>query len=112
MSNPISARSDQIEVFRDFLKTSPLLPFLSTLASVSLVVDANVVYRAVLWMAKTRKNPDAEPEFIELAKTGLVTYHAPKFLIQEIRKYLPEIAQKADKPITEIEELWNQVDEG
>lgn len=62
-------------------------------------------------MAKTRKNPNAEPEFIELAKTGLVTYHAPKFLTLEIRKYLPEIAQKADKPLSQITELWKQVDE-
>lgn len=108
MSFSGTARSDQLENFSSFLSQSPLLLHLSRLVEAKLIIDANIAIRGLRWMALTRKNPEAQPETIEIAKTGLVTLYAPLFLATEVRKYIPKIAKDAGKSIEEVQTLWNE----
>ena len=108
MDVPDTARSDQLGAFQALLSKSPLLASLSRLVDARLIIDANIAIRDLRWMAVTRKNPEAQPETIEIVRTGLVKLYAPLFLVAEVRKYIPKIAKEAKKEEQEVELLWKE----
>lgn len=81
---------------------------LSSLVSVRLIIDANIAIRDLRWMVKSRRNPDALPDTIEISQTGLVELYAPLFLATEVNKYIPTLARESNKEVGWITALWEE----
>ena len=88
--------------------TSPLILLPPTL----LVVDSNFVYEAVSSMVHYKPMPDGtlpRSAFEEASAVGVIVPFAPPKLIDELEKYLPEIASRTRKPISLVTECWRRI---
>ena len=106
-----SGRSDNLQDLVGLVEDSksPLVRLLSEVVSIKIIIDANVAYKAIRWIAVKRKNPAAKPEILELIETGYVEIHAPKFIDDEIQEHLHEIVEKSGKTSEQIQQLWSDL---
>lgn len=86
----------QISVFKDRIDVF----------QVDVILDANVVIRDLLWLARKRTNPTARTELMEVMDCEVVRAHAPYFLIREINLHLPQLAEEHAIDLKALRTLW------
>jgi predicted nucleic acid-binding protein len=65
---------------------------------VKVIVDANIVFSAIL-------NTDGKIGDLLLNSEGLIVYISPKYMSREVIKYYPKIKQLSGKTLDEIEKI-------
>ena len=94
----LAAVLGQIAVFKDHVNVF----------QVDLILDANIVIRDLLWLARKRTNPAARTELMELMDCEVVRAHAPFFLVRELNVNLPLLAKDNDLDVKLLRALWKQ----
>lgn len=106
-------RADDLKGWRRKLSapspfTSPLMLMPPTL----LVVDSNFVYEAVSSMVHYKPMPDGSlprSAFEEASAVGVIVPFAPPRLVDELERYLPEIAERTQRPLSTVAECWRRI---
>lgn len=75
---------------------------------IDLILDANIVIRELLWLARKRINPTARTELMEVMDCEVVRAHAPFFLVREINVNLPLVAEEFGIEEKILRDLWKQ----
>ncbi len=75
---------------------------------VSLILDTNVIISDILWMVKKQKNPEALPKLLQAIACGTIKAYAPTFLIEELNKHLPRLADEHSIPYEVFESKWKE----
>jgi hypothetical protein len=70
------------------------------------IVDANVVQGELRWRLGSRENPQARSGLEEAIDAGVLVLIAPSFLMLEIEKHLPAIADRTGATLSEAEREW------
>lgn len=103
-----SIRSDDLPHFAGFLQRIAVFRNQVAVYRLDLILDANVVIRDLLWLARKRTNPVARTELMELMDCEVVRAHAPYYLSREIRANLPEVAEEHGVPLGTLQGLWKE----
>ena len=101
-------RSDELPQFAAALRRIEAVKEWSNRFQVDVILDANVVMRGMIWLAKKRKSATARPEVLELIECETVRAHAPTFLIREIETKIPRIAAEHTIPEASLREHWER----
>lgn len=103
-------RSDNLPTLRLFLEMWPDLKHFVELRALPIraIVDANVVQGELRWRLGSRENPQARSGLEEAIDAGVLVLIAPNFLVLEIEKYLPEIADQTGATLLEVEREWER----
>lgn len=105
--NPV-IRSDELPKLTALLRQISVLNFEVNLFQVDLILDANVVVRDLLWLARKRRNPMARTSVMELMDCEVVRAYAPHFLVREINANIPFLAEEHGIREQTLRNLWNQ----
>lgn len=103
-----SIRSDDLPRFALVLQQISIFKNRLSVFQVDLILDANVVIRDLLWLARKRTNPTARTELMEVMDCDVVRAHAPYFLIREINLHLPQLAEEHTIDLKTLRTLWEQ----
>lgn len=101
-------RSDELPKFTAVLRQIGAVKEWGNRFQVDVILDANVVVRGMIWLAKKRRTPTARPEMLELIECETVRAHAPTYLIREIEVKIPQIAAEHTIPETTLREHWER----
>jgi predicted nucleic acid-binding protein len=89
---------DKFEIFEDFV---PIEQF-------EIILDANIVIRDIMWMAK-RKKEHAKTELLEILHSKTIIAQAPNFLKIEVEKHLLNLSEEKDIELARIQEEWENI---
>lgn len=103
-----SIRSDDLPKFAMVLQQISVFKDRVSVFQVDLILDANVVIRDLLWLARKRTNPTARTELMEVMDCEVVRAHAPFFLVREINLHLPQLAEEHAIELKTLRRLWQQ----
>jgi len=101
-------RSDELPKLAALLRQISVLNYEVNLFQVDLILDANVVVRDLLWLARKRRNPTARTAVMELMDCEVVRAYAPHFLVREINVNIPVLAEEHGIREQALRNLWNQ----
>lgn len=101
-------RSDDLPKFAAVLRRFPLPGASAEMYQVDVILDANIVIRELLWLARKRTNPTARTELMEVLDCHVVRAHAPFFLVREINANLPEVAAEHRVSVRRLRDLWKE----
>jgi predicted nucleic acid-binding protein len=79
------------------------------LFQITLVVDANIVLKSILWTLRRREVPHARTEFVELLRSHTVIAIAPTYLAEEMGKKIPELSAMHGVPEIDMHEEWHSI---
>lgn len=99
-------RSDDLPKFAAMLRRFRLPGASADMYRVDVILDANIVIRELLWLARKRTNPTARTELMEVLDCDVVRAHAPFFLVREINENLPEVAEEHRIAVKVLRDLW------
>jgi hypothetical protein len=101
-------RSDNLPALRLILEMWPDLKRLVELRTLQTraIVDANVVQGGLRWRLGSRENSQARSGLEKAIDAGVLVLIAPNFLMLEIEKYLPAIADRTGATLSEVEREW------
>jgi predicted nucleic acid-binding protein len=104
-----SFKSDDLPKLTRLLKHVEPLKDDVDLFQVRLILDANVILRALRWMCKKSNNPKARTELVELLDCKVVEGFAPTYLLTELEKNISEVCakQKIDEPT--MRARWEEI---
>lgn len=98
-------RSEELPRLAETLKK--MVPYLDhEMFQVNLILDANIVMRELLWLARKRINAAAKTDLMEVLDCTVVRAFAPSFLIREIKTNIPEVAAEFGISAANLELLW------
>jgi len=101
--------SDQLPRLREILNISPLLKeVFGDLLQLRLVIDANIVYKELIWRLSRRRNPAARSALHEAIDSGTILAFAPAALELEVQEHIIEIAERAKVPVSSASQEWQQ----
>lgn len=101
-------RSDDLPKFAAVLRRFPMPGSTAEMYKVDVILDANIVIRELLWLARKRTNPAARTDLMEVMDCDVVRAHAPFFLVREINVNLPEVAQEHGIALKLLQSLWKE----
>jgi predicted nucleic acid-binding protein len=65
---------------------------LGLVAQFDLVIDTNIVIKELLWLTRSRRNPNAKSELVEAAEADTIKLFGPPALFEEVPKKIPVVA--------------------
>ncbi|SFC30722.1 PIN domain-containing protein [Collimonas sp. OK412] len=101
-----SIRSDSLATLRPLIERVGILKTLAPLFQLTIVVDANIVLKDILWAVRKRVKVAAKSELVELLHSQTIIAIAPTFLLEEVQKKIPEIAAMHKISTVELEKHW------
>lgn len=101
-----SIRSDELPRLVALLRQIPAIGIEVGLFRADLILDANVVIRDLLWLARKRKNPAARTTLMELMDCEVVRAYAPCFLAREINANIPVLAAQHGIHTRVLRDFW------
>lgn len=99
-------RSDDLPKIAAMLQRLPVPGAGAEMYQVDVILDANIVIRELLWLARKRTNPTARTDLMEVMDCNVVRAHAPFFLVREINVNLPEVAAEHGIALKSLRVLW------
>lgn len=108
MTSPATStiRSDALPSLRPFFEQNGSLKVFGQIFQMAVIIDANIIIRDILWLARKRKNAEARTELLEVLFAETILPFAPTFLEEEIKKNLPEVALEHNLSINVLETHW------
>lgn len=103
-------RSDILPLLRNILNNSSVLKDIAPIEQFEIILDANIVLKDIMWMAK-RNNPLAKSDLQELLHSETIVALAPTFLKEEVEKYLPVLSKEKKIKLSLMMEEWNKYQE-
>lgn len=99
-------RSDDLPKVTAYLRQITIFKDRVNVFQVDLILDANIVIRDLLWLARKRTKPEARTELMELMDCEVVRAYAPHFLIREINVNIPVLAEEHGVAVKLLRDLW------
>lgn len=99
-------RSDNLAMLRPLIEHSPLFKSIEDLFRITVIVDANIILRDLLWLVRKRDTPGARSEFKELLDSGTVVAIAPTFLKEEISLNIRKLSDERAIPVDVLTLEW------
>lgn len=65
---------------------------LGLVAQFDLIIDTNIVIKELLWLTRSRRNPNAKSELVEAAEADTIKLFAPPALFEEVPEKIPVVA--------------------
>lgn len=87
-------KSDTLTLIRALHEKGLFVDFVERPKEFTLIIDANVVFKEIIWMTTRRKNPKATTELYESLQAGTIKAIAPSFLEKELEKHIYSLAAK------------------
>jgi len=101
-----SIQSENLASLRSLVDQSPLFKHFQGVFQITVIIDANIVLRDLLWLTKKRINPGARSELKELLDAETVLAVAPTFLQEEIAYHIQKFAGERSIPLALLIAEW------
>jgi len=88
----------RIEPFRDA----------STIVQATVILDANIIVKELIWLCRRRKNQTARSTLLELLECTAVKAYAPTFLKQEMESNIQDLHQELGLDSVHMKETWSR----
>lgn len=103
-----SIRSDSLATLRPLVEQNPLFKSFEGLFQITIIIDANIILRDLLWLVRKRDMPGARSELKELLDSGTVVAVAPTFLKEEICLNIQKLSNERAIPIEDLTLEWEE----
>lgn len=101
-----SVRSESLASLRSLVDQSPLFRHFQGIFQLTIIIDANIILRDLLWLTKKRTTPDARSELKELLDAETVLAVAPTFLQEEIVHHIQKFSDERSIPRDVLVSEW------
>ena len=101
-----SIHSENLASLRSLADQSPLFKHLQGVFQITVIIDANIILRDLLWLTKKRTKPGARSELKELLDAETVLAVAPTFLLEEIAYHIQKFAAERSIPFDVLIAEW------
>lgn len=101
-------KSDSLAELRPFFEKYVDFGIISQIFQITVIVDANVIIGDLIWLTKTRDNPNARTALQEVIASNTLTATAPQWLENEIIENIPEVAEKENIPVQKLQAAWQK----
>ena len=101
-----SIQSENLASLRSLVDQSPLFKHFQGVFQITIIIDANIILRDLLWLTKKRTKPGARSELKELLDAETVLAVAPTFLQEEIEYHIQKFAAERSIPFDVLIAEW------
>jgi len=101
-----SIHSENLASLRSLVDQSPLFKHFQGVFQITVIIDANIILRDLLWLTKKRTKPGARSELKELLDAETVLAVAPTFLQEEIAYHIQKFAAERSIPLDVLIAEW------
>jgi predicted nucleic acid-binding protein len=101
-----SIQSETLVSLRSLVDQSPLFKHFQGIFQLTVIIDANIILRDLLWLTKKRVKPDARSELKELLDAETVLAIAPTFLQEEIVHHIQKFSDERSIPHNVLMAEW------
>jgi predicted nucleic acid-binding protein len=101
-----SIQSENLASLRSLVDQNPLLKHFQGIFQLTVIIDANIILRDLLWLTKKRTKPGARSELKELLDAETVLAIAPTFLQEEITYHIQKFAAERSISLDVLKAEW------
>jgi predicted nucleic acid-binding protein len=81
---------------------------LGLVAQFSLVIDTNVVIKELLWLTRSRKDPNAKSGLVEVVDANTIKLFGPPALFEEVKEKIPVVSADLAVDAAVMFEHWDE----
>lgn len=101
-------RSDQLATLAEILRRTEPFKSGTTIVHATLILDANIIIKELIWLCQKRRKADARSMLLELVECATVKAYAPTYLTTEIENHFATLEHERGLPPLAAREAWER----